>query len=111
MCFNVQIKLLFRGFSEPKWALINTCPSCIARSRAMSCVTCFASGAGSTDNWPVFTGSRGQPDPTRPGDWASRTSRVRSFLTRLFQVLPKCLFDHSDCFIRVKRSLGAKRSP
>jgi hypothetical protein len=65
---NVQYPF-FRGFSlEPKWALINTCLSCIARNRAMSCVTCSASGVGSTASWPVFTGSRGRPGPTRPGD-------------------------------------------
>ena len=75
---RTNLRFISGSSKTSSWARTNTWRSCIARSKAMWCVTCFVFVAGSIANWPRSTVCQDQPVPTRLVVLAIRTSKVYS---------------------------------
>merc|ERR1712156_354514 len=61
-----------------RWVPTSTCPSCIAKSKAMFCDTFSVFDAGNIANLPRFTEYQDQPVPIKHVVSATRTSKASS---------------------------------
>lgn len=73
VCFYRNV-ILFCAAS--RWGPTNTFRSCTGRSSLMRWGTCFVFVYGNTGRWPRCTASRDLPGLTKPGDSATRISKV-----------------------------------
>lgn len=97
---------IFFSTDKSTWEHISICRSCGARSSPMWCASCSASAAGSTVSCPTFTVLLDPPDLTRLVGWATRPSRVSSFMIVNQALVISCLssFGNHHVFVWFKQA-------